>query len=59
MRRSALFVLVASFLAGCSREEPEKLSAGTVSDTSIVVTAPTASSNPQPTELEVARERVG
>jgi hypothetical protein len=59
MRRAALFVLVASFLAGCSREEPEKLSAGTVSDTSIVVTAPTASSNPQPTELEVARERVG
>ena len=59
MRCIVLSALVASLLAGCSREEPEKLSAGTVSDTSIVVTAPTTSSNPQPTELEVAREQVG
>ena len=59
MRCFVLSALVASLLVGCSSEEPEKLSAGTVSDTSIVVTAPTTSSNPQPTELEVAREQVG
>jgi len=59
MRYVVLSALVASLLAGCLREEPEKLSAGTVSDTSIVVTAPTTSSNPQPTEIEVAREQVG
>jgi len=59
MRRVVLSVLVAFLLAGCSSEEPGEPSAGTVSDTSIVVTAPTTSSNPQPTELEVAREQVG
>ena len=59
MRRVVLSALVASLLVGCSSEEPEKLSAGTGSNTSIVVTAPTTSSNPQPTELEAARERVG
>ena len=59
MRYVVLSALVASLLVGCSREEPEKPSAGTVSDTSIVVTAPTTSTNPQPTELEVARKQVG
>ena len=59
MRCVVLSALVASLLAGCSREEPGEPSAGTVSDTSIVVTAPTTSSNPQPTEIEVAREQVG
>ena len=59
MRCVVLSALVASLLAGCSREEPGEPSDGTVSDTSIVVTAPTTSSNPQPTELEVAREQVG
>ena len=59
MRCFVLSALVASLLVGCSSEEPEKLSAGTGSNTSIVVTAPTTSSNPQPTELEVARKQVG
>jgi hypothetical protein len=59
MRCFVLSALVASLLVGCSSEEPEKLSAGTGSNTSIVVTAPTTSSNPQPTELDVAREQAG
>jgi hypothetical protein len=59
MRCVVLSALVASLLVGCSSEELEKLSAGTGSNTSIVVTAPTTSSNPQPTELDVAREQAG
>ena len=59
MRCIVLSALVASLLAGCSHEEPQKPSAGAVSDTSIVVTAPTTSTNPQPNELEATREQVG
>ena len=59
MRCVVLSALVASLLVGCSREEPEKHSAGTVSDTSIVVTAPTTSVNLPPTALDASREQVG
>ena len=43
MRRVVLSALVASLLVGCSREEPGEPSAGTISDTSIVSSAPTTS----------------
>ena len=59
MRRVVLSALVVSLLAGCLREEPGKPSAGTVSDTSSVVTAPITSTNPPPTELEATRKQVG
>ena len=59
MRCVVLSALVVSLLAGCSREEDGASSAGTGSDTSSVVTAPTASTSPRPTELEAARKQVG
>ena len=59
MRYVALSALVASLLAGCLREEPEKPIAVSNSDTSIVSSAPTTSTNPQPNDLEATREKVG
>ena len=59
MRYVALSALVASLLAGCLREEPEKPSAVSISDTSIVSSAPTTSKNHQPNDLEATREQVG
>jgi len=59
MRCVVLSALVASLLAGCLHEEPEKPSAGTISDTSIVSSAPTTSVNLPPTALDASREQVG
>ena len=58
MRCVVLSALVASLLAGCSHEKPQKPSAGTVSDTSIVSSAPTTSVNPPPTTLVASRKQV-
>ena len=58
MRCVVLSALVASLLAGCSHEKPQKPSAGTVSDTSIVSSAPTTSVNPPPTALDASRKQV-
>ena len=51
--------LIASLLVGCLHEEPQKPSAGTVSDTSIFSSAPITPTNPPPTELEATRKQVG
>ena len=59
MRCVVLSALAVSLLAGCSHEEPQKSSAGTVSDTSIVSSAPTTSVNPPPTALDASRKQVG
>ena len=59
MRCVVLSALLASLLAGCLHEEPQKPSAGTVSDTSIVSSAPVTSVNPPPTALEASRKQVG
>ena len=59
MRCVVLSALIASLLVGCSREEPEKHSAGTVSETSSVVTAPITPTNPPPTALDASRKQVG
>ena len=59
MRCVVLSALVASLLAGCLHEEPQKPSAGTVSDTSIVSSAPTTSVNPPRTALDASRKQVG
>ncbi len=58
MRCVVLSALVMSLLAGCLHEEPEKPSAGTISDTSIVSSAPTTSEIPPPTALDASREQV-
>ena len=59
MRCVVLSALVASLLAGCLHEEPDKHSAGIISGTSIVSSAPTTSVNPSPTALDASREQVG
>ena len=59
MRCVVLSALVASLLAGCLHEVPQKPAAGIVSDTSIVSSAPTTSVNPPPTALEASRKQVG
>ena len=59
MRCVVLSALLASLLAGCLHEGPQKLSSSTVSDTSIVSSAPTTSVNPPPTALDASRKQVG
>jgi len=59
MRRVVLSALVASLLAGCLHEEPQKPSAGAVSYTSTFSSAPTTSVNPPATALDASRKRVG
>ena len=59
MRCVVLSALAVSLLAGCLHEEPQKPSTGTVSDTSIVSSAPTTSVNPPPTALDTSRKQVG
>ena len=59
MRCVVLSALAVSLLAGCLHEEPQKPSAGTMADTSIVSSAPTTSVNPPPTALDASRKQVG